>query len=84
MAVDDAEQFVCLAEVGFLIFNSPSLFFLRTYIHLLLTTHKIVSLLDCLSRAIPDLLESRSWPNLRYCHGTCRERVSESKEQYLF
>jgi hypothetical protein len=27
MAVDDREQFACLDEVGFLIFNSSSLFF---------------------------------------------------------
>ena len=55
MAVGDTKQFARLDEVGFLIFNSPSLFFLRTFVHVLITADEIVSLLSCLSRAITDL-----------------------------
>ena len=72
MAVDDTEQFACSDEVGFLIFNSPSLFFLRTFIHVLLTAEEIVCLLSCFSRAITDLLEGGNVCVLRHIYDTVR------------
>jgi hypothetical protein len=79
MAVGDREQFACLDEVGFLIFNSPSLFFLRNFIHVLTTADKILSLLSCLSRAITDLLEEGNVCVLRLIYNA----VSQAKLSHM-
>jgi len=75
MAVDDTEQFACLDEVVFLIFNSLSLVLLRTFIRVLLTADEIVSLLSCLSRANTDLLEEGNLCVLRLIYDTVSQAI---------